>query len=166
MNAIAEAQEKIYLNQLRNHAIRSPHDLTPGERVIFAHIPEHLDGDSFEGTKDINGELVTVEEIVEKSRHELYPRNERYEGDEKRSLVVIFTDQRGRQGYHYAGDCGLEPYNGVLNPTNIVVSADKLEERGWEPILEPSKSYAKDLKRYNKRFNRWNGQVAGYDRNR
>lgn len=167
MNAIAEAREKIYLNQLRNHAVRSPELLVPGGRAIFAHIPDHLDIDSFEGKKQIEGELVTVLAVEEKSFLELHPYAPGgFEGADEKKLVVIFTDERGRQGYHYARDYGLEPYDGgIFNPTNIVVSVDCLEARGWEPVLEPSKNYRKDLERYNRRFNRWDGMAPGYDRN-
>lgn len=167
MTLVSKDREKIYLNQLRNHAIRSPELVVPGTRVIFAHIPDHLDGDSFEGTKQIEGETVTVLAVEEMSFEELHPHAPGgFKGSDEKKLVVLFTDDRGRQGYRYASDCGLEPYNGVLNPTNIVVSVDCLKAKGWEPVLEPSKGYRKDLERYNKRFNRWDGQVAGYDRNR
>jgi len=165
MTTTTEKREKIYLNQLRNHAIRSPELLVPGTRAIFAHIPEHLDGDSFQGKDFIDGELAQITAVTEMSFMELHPSAPGgFDGADEKKLVVLFEDSKGRQGYHYAADCGLVPYGTHFNPTNIVVSVDCLEAKGWEPVLEPSKGYRKDLERYNKRFNRWNGQVAGYDR--
>lgn len=168
MTVATETRSKIYLNQLRNHAIRSQELVVPGARVIFAHIPASLDGDSFDGKDFISGDLVKVDAVTEMSFEDLHPRAPGgFKGSDEKKLVVLYTDDRGHQGYRYASDCGLEPYDGGgFNSTNIVVSVDCLESKGWEPVLEPSKNYKKDLDRYNKRFNSWDGTVAGQDLNR
>jgi len=161
-----EKREKIYLNQLRSHAIRSPELIVPGTRVIFAHIPAHLDGDAFEGKDFIDGELVTITAVAEMSFMELHPSAPGgFTGADEKNLVVLFEDSKGHRGYRHAADCGLIPYGIHFNSTNIVVSVDCLESRGWEPVLEPSAGYRKDLERYNRRFNSWDGTAPGYDRN-
>lgn len=170
----SETTNKIYLDELRPYAVREPSRIKPGARVVFVHLPPLSNSWAEYSPQHAFGFLATVVEVAEKSPAELEPLAPRYEGDTKRSLMILFRteDQLSEEPQdRYASDSGVIPYENNANnynSTNFTVLVDDLESQGLEIVLEVKPSYAKKLEIFNDEIEARGGLLSdefddGYD---
>lgn len=143
----------LFLDELRDRAVRSPEELTPGTEVLFAHVPDLLDPWTRSTPDRAYASIGTVVEVSMKHYHELHEGRRPHSGSEP-SLVITYRRQdTGERDYIYAADTGVTPYGDpgheVYNPANFAVLLEPLAEEGIVVFLRASDGFQKELADFN-----------------
>lgn len=147
----------LHLDELRELAVRSPEELTPGTEVLFTHVPDLEDSWLRTSRDSVYGHTGTIVEVAMYHHHELRDGREPLP-DSKPSLAIIYRrSDTGERDYIYAADTGVTPYgepgSEFYNPTNFAVLLAPLEAEGIVPLLTTSEEFAENLKHYNSQIN-------------
>lgn len=143
----------LHLDELRDRAVRSPDELTPGSEVLFAHVPD-LEESWLRTSRDsVYAHSGTIVEVALRHHHELRDGREALP-DSRPSLAIIYRrSDTGERDYIYAADTGVTPYgepgSEFYNPTNFAVLLAPLEAEGIIPLLTASEEFAEALQRQN-----------------
>lgn len=154
----AQAMEKaveegrIHLDEMKDLAVRNIEELTPGTEVIFVHLPDLRHPENRDSKDQAYGHGATVTEVGLMFPSDLSPHLKRL-SNEKREMLILFSEGDDRQQHRYAADSGVIPYSGGgkpwYNPTNFTVLLAPLNEAGISVELDVTPDFARDLERYN-----------------
>lgn len=141
MTVEAGNSKTLYLEDLKQYAIRDPEAIEAGGDLVRVHLPE-LRNPSWEIFKQyvFADELIGVRLIREKGN----------------LFVKAVGNHSSLERSYYATDMGLVPYNKTsdnggdyYNPSNFLVNVKKLEAEGYTVVLEASEKFKKSLEKYN-----------------
>lgn len=143
----------LYLDELRDRAVRSPEELTPGAEVLFAHVPDLLEPWTRNYPDSAYASIGTVVEVSMKHHHELREGRRALPGSEPKLAIIYRRQDTGERDYFYAADTGVTPYgepgHEFYNPANFAVLLAPLEAEGFVPLLTASEDFQKRLAAYN-----------------
>ncbi len=146
-----EVKAPIFLDELREFAIRDPERLVPGSRVVLGHVPTLERPDLEDHRQSAYGQIVTVLEVGWKAFAELHPGlSDPFKSGP--ALVMVYDDGSESKliRYQHLSDSGVVPYSGGWrNPVNFVVLIEDLEAHGIEPLLTVSEDYELALEQFN-----------------
>jgi len=158
----AEAMEKaadrgsIYLDELKDLAVRNSEELTPGTEVIFVHLPDLRHPENRDSKDSAHGQVGVITEVGL-----MYPSDlsglKRLDNEEQHTMI-LYTEGDDRQRHRYAADSGVEPYSHSggarpwYNPTNFTVLLAPLNEAGISVELDVTPEFAEKLEAYNRQI--------------
>lgn len=159
----AEAMEKaadrgeIYLDELKDLAVRNSEELTPGTEVIFVHLPDlrHPENRDSKDSAYAHAGIVTEVGIMYPSELSGLKRLD----SEEQHTMILYSEGEDKQRHRYAADSGVVPYghsgNGRpwYNPTNFTVLLAPLNEAGIRPVFDVTEEFAEKLEDYNSKIN-------------
>lgn len=129
---------RLYLDELRDYAVRDLSLLRVGDHVLRAHIPSFEYGSQ----SSAFGHTKTIRAIGERTISDLYSYFAP-SPDYETHIVIEFLD-----GDHiYAEDAGVIPYPSGFNLANFIVRLEDLVRVGISPIMEASPRSVKILNR-------------------
>lgn len=143
---VVRSGSDVYLDELREFAVRDPEKLEVGDKVIFVHLPV-LDAES---TMTIQSnpfiQRGTVSKLSMMRYRELHPQAN---FEDEPSLVIFFKDEHGVRRHRYASDSGVIPYGengqGSYNRTNFTVRIADLKDQGLHLMERCTESYSNRL---------------------
>lgn len=142
----------LHLDELRDRAVRSPEELTPGSEVLFAHVPD-LDELWLRTSRDSGyAHTGTIVEVAPRHHHELRAGRNPLPDAQPRLAIIYRRSDTGERDYIYAADTGVTPYgepgSEFYNPTNFAVLLAPLEAEGIVPLLTASEEFAEELQHH------------------
>lgn len=146
-----EVKAPIFLDELKEYALRDPERLVPGARVVLGHVPTLERPDLADHRQGAYGRFATVLEVGWKTFAELHPGVSNPINSEP-ALVMVYDDGSESKfiRYRHLSDSGVIPYSGGWrNSVNFVVLIEDLEARGIEPMLTVSEAYELALEQFN-----------------
>lgn len=150
-----EVKAPIFLDELREFAIRDPELIQPGDEVVFVSLPPLTDAALESSHSFVSSQRAIVMAVAMKSFRELHPNAPGFPGDGELSLIVEYRDDEGRGRYRYGSDSGLVPYaegTDNYNTHNFTVKLSDLREHGYELVEEASIEYLKRLESFNRKI--------------
>lgn len=150
-----EAKAPIFLDELREFAIRDPELIQPGDEIVFVGLPPLTDPALESSQNFVSSERAIVMAIGMKSPRDLHPNGPDYPSAHDLKLIVEYRDDEGRGRYRYGSDSGLVPYTEDpenYNSHNFTVKLSDLREHGYELVEEASVEYLKKLESFNQRI--------------
>jgi len=139
-------------DELGEFAVRDPARLQPGDEVLFLHLPQNGPVKSF--WSDPVAFRATVEAVGPGNSPAIHGTRWSSENEPLpwANVVVIYSDDSGKQKYRYATDSGLERYpDGRYNDFNITVLVSELTAQGIKPRLEASEELLERIRKHNAR---------------
>jgi len=160
----------IYLDELREHAVRDLSKLKSGTEVIFVHLPVLEFPDYEDAKRFVDHTVATITDVRDATFDELYPGLTGSSGSVAQPVIFYRrgtgTGHEDREYNRHASDSGVIPYewgSGSYNSTNFVVLLTELEEQGLTPLLRVSEKYAAELEEYNSKIVELHSEGWYYD---
>lgn len=142
----------LFLDELKERAVRDIEKLTPGTEILIGHVPDLSHPELVDSHAHYSSDAGIVTEVGYKYFDELHPGMDRHEGEEPK-LVILYSDGGDRMRYMHATDAGVLPYgdpqNGHYNDANFMVLISELNDEGIMPLLRASDDYEERLKEFN-----------------
>lgn len=142
----------LFLDELKERAVRDIEQLTPGTEILIGHVPELSHPEAAFARAHYSSDAGIVTEVGYKYFDELHPGMDRRE-DEEPKLVILYSDGGDRMQYMHATDAGVIPYgdpkSGNYNDANFLVLVSELNDEGIMPLLRVSDGYEERLEEFN-----------------
>lgn len=141
MTIEAGNSKTLYLEDLKQYAIRDPEAIEAGGELVQVHLPEFHNP-----SRETRKKLVFGTKLSEV----------RLANENGKLFLKCVNEYSPLEQTYYATDTGLIPYAGIdghnsnyYNPTNFLVNIKKLEAEGYTVVLEASEKFKKYLEKYN-----------------
>lgn len=141
MTVEAGNSKTLYLEDLKQYAIRDPEAIETGGELVQVHLPELRNPSRGTRKKLVFGTKLSGVRLT---------------NENGKLFLKCVNDYSPLEQTYYATDTGLIPYTGIdghssdyYNPTNFLVNIKKLEAEGYTVVLEASEKFKKLLKDYN-----------------
>lgn len=134
---------RLYLDDLREYAVRDLNRLRVGDHVLLVHLPR-LDVMTpwDRANPNFHAQDKTIESIGKYTFAELNSNFGLTTQTEPKSAIVFSHE---RNDYMYATDAGVEPYPaGFFNPSNFILRLEELVRFGISPALELKPTHSQD----------------------
>lgn len=167
----AETLTPVYLDQLREYAVRGADRIKVGDEVIFCHVPPLENPDLEDHRVQASALCAKITEVAYKSFNDLHPGlKANFPGSDKKLLMLFHKSNYGLTNRH-ASDSGVIPYgddkhSNFYNSTNFTVLVSELKELGFIPVLTVTPEYSDRLYKFNAQIEvrEWDYDAYGEDR--